>query len=114
MCGILGYTHVSRDLPAGVLEAGLRGLVHRGPDQQRCFKTRNVSLGATRLRVVDLQGGAQPMHGPDRDCTILFNGEASNHGELRTGLEGLGWRFRSPRDPKMVPTPFLTLGQESF
>ena len=114
MCGILGYTHVSRDLPAGVLEAGLRGLVHRGPDQQRCFRTQNVSLGATRLRVVDLQGGAQPMHGPDSDCTILFNGEIYNHGELRTELEGLGWRFRTRCDTEVALNAFLQWGQDSF
>src|ERR1035441_160147 len=98
MCGILGYTHHSRRLPDGVLEAGLRGMVHRGPDQQQGYVTRNISMGADRLRIVDLDGGDQPMHSADGAYSIVFNGEIYNHKELRAELEGLGKRFRTRCD----------------
>lgn len=114
MCGILGYTHVSRCLAPGVLEAGLRGLAHRGPDHQQGFTTGHISLGATRLRIVDLPGGDQPMHSSDHDSTIVFNGEVFNHTELRAELEGQGWLFRTRCDTEVVLNAYLAWGDESF
>ena len=114
MCGILGYTHHSRRLPDGVLEAGLRGMVHRGPDQQQGYVTRNISMGADRLRIVDLDGGDQPMHSADGAYSIVFNGEIYNHKELRAELEGLGKRFRTRCDTEVVLHAFMEWGTASF
>jgi asparagine synthase (glutamine-hydrolysing) len=107
MCGILGFTSASRQLPPGVLIAGLSSLVHRGPDQQGSFTTPHVALGATRLRVIDPTDGDQPAHSSDRDVTIVFNGEIYNHAELRTELESLGRRFRTLCDTEVVLNAFL-------
>ena len=114
MCGILGYTHISRRLPHGVLNAGIAALIHRGPDQQGSFTTQHVSLGATRLRIVDLDGGDQPMRSPDRDAVIAFNGEIYNHRELRAELEALGVSFRTRCDTEVVLNAFLKWGPASF
>ena len=114
MCGILGYTHVSRRLPAGVLAAGLSQLVHRGPDQQGSFTSQDVSLGAARLRIVDLGGGDQPMYSPDRDYAIAFNGEIYNHREVRAELEALGMRFQSRCDTEVVLNVYLQWGPSGF
>ncbi len=114
MCGILGFTSVTRALPAGVLSAGLSSLVHRGPDQQGSFSTPRVALGATRLRVIDLTDGDQPMHSPNRDVTIVFNGEIYNHAELRTELESVGRRFRTSCDTEVVLNAFLEWDTASF
>jgi asparagine synthase (glutamine-hydrolysing) len=114
MCGILGYTHISRGLPAGVLNAGLASLVHRGPDQQGSLTTAHISLGATRLRIVDLAGGDQPMRGPGGDAAIAFNGEIYNHRELRAELEALGASFHTRCDTEVVLNAFLQWGTASF
>ncbi len=114
MCGILGYTHVSRGLPPGVLTAGLSALIHRGPDQQGSFVTDHVSLGATRLRIVDLAGGDQPMHSAGRDKAIAFNGEIYNHRELREELEAEGIRFKTRCDTEVVLNAFLKWGTSCF
>jgi asparagine synthase (glutamine-hydrolysing) len=114
MCGILGYTHRSRGLPPGVLNAGIAALIHRGPDQQGSFTTPHVSLGATRLRIVDLAGGDQPMRSPDGDAAIAFNGEIYNHRELRTELEALGATFRTNCDTEVVLSAFLQWGPACF
>ena len=114
MCGIAGYTHYFRPLPSGVLDAALHGLVHRGPDRQAGFVTPHVSLCATRLRVVDLNCGDQPMHSDDGRCSIVFNGEVYNHGSLREELEALGWRFRSRCDTEVVLKAYLQWGRECF
>ncbi len=48
MCGILGYSHLSGSLPAGLLTTGLEALAHRGPDHQGTFYSERISLGAGR------------------------------------------------------------------
>ncbi len=114
MCGILGYTHNSRQLPPGVLKAGIAALVHRGPDQQGSFTSSHISLGATRLRIVDIEGGDQPMRSADGNAVIAFNGEIYNHRELRAELEAAGAKFRSHCDTEVALNAFLTWGPASF
>lgn len=114
MCGILGYTHVSRGLPAEVLSTGLDSLRHRGPDQQGRFTSPHASLGVTRLRIVDLANGDQPVYSADRDAVIVFNGEIYNHCELRAELEMLGHRFRTRCDTEVVLEAFLAWGPPCF
>jgi len=114
MCGILGFTHVSRGIPSGVLTAGLSTLVHRGPDRQGYYSSKHVSLGVTRLRIVDLARGDQPIHSDDRDATIAFNGEIYNHDKLRAELESLGRSFETRCDTEVVLNAFLEWGPSSF
>lgn len=114
MCGILGFTHVSRGLPSGVVKAGLSALVHRGPDQQGHYSSKNVSLGATRLSIIDLAGGDQPIHSDDLDATIAFNGEIYNHIDLRAELKSLGRSFQTHCDTEVVLNAFLEWGPSSF
>lgn len=114
MCGIAGYTHCFRPLPAGVLDRALQGLQHRGPNRQAGFTTKHVSLGATRLSIVDLDGGDQPVRSIGGDCTIVFNGEIYNHAALRRELEELGWLFRSRCDTEVVLNAYLEWGNDSF
>ena len=114
MCGILGYTHVGKRLPRGVLEAALNSLTHRGPDHQGRFESQLISLGATRLRIVDLDGGDQPLISPDGDVIVVFNGEIFNHHELRLELEASGARFETRCDTEVILHAFLQWGSECF
>jgi asparagine synthase (glutamine-hydrolysing) len=82
-------------------------LQHRGPDQQGTFQTETVALAATRLKIIDLDGGDQPIRSDDGDTVIVFNGEIYNHRELRGELERLGQRFRSRCDTEVVLRAFL-------
>ncbi|MDP8981367.1 MAG: asparagine synthase (glutamine-hydrolyzing) [Acidobacteriota bacterium] len=90
--------------PAGgsSIRKAVSTLHHRGPDQQGVFEYDNVSLGAVRLRIIDLEGGDQPFLSDDGDSALVFNGEIYNHAELRQELEGLGHRFRSRCDTETV------------
>src|SRR5215831_11423461 len=110
MCGILGYTHISRELSPGVLKAGIAALVHRGPDQQGSFESPHISLGATRLRIIDIECGDQPMRSADGDAVIAFNGEIFNHAKLRAELRAEGVTFRSHCDTEVVLYAYLTWG----
>jgi asparagine synthase (glutamine-hydrolysing) len=114
MCGVLGYSHISRELPSGVLTHGLNCLVHRGPDHQGRFVSGQISLGATRLRILDLEGGDQPFLSPDKDVVVTFNGEIFNHREIRAELEADGFRFRTTCDTEVVLHAFQRWGSTCF
>ena len=83
MCGIAGS--VNHPLPYKNIDAVM---LHRGPDGQQGYSSGNVDLYHLRLSIVDIDGGAQPMHLGNR-YTIIFNGEIYNHRELKVqfGLE---------------------------
>ncbi len=114
MCGILGYSHISRELPAGVLTSGLNSLVHRGPDHQGRYVSGQISLGATRLRILDLDAGDQPLISPDRNVVVAFNGEIFNHREIRAELEAEGFRFRTHCDTEVILHAFQRWGSACF
>jgi len=81
-------------------------LVHRGPDQQGVYESDQVSMGVARLRIIDLEGGDQPIFSEDGDTVIVFNGEIYNYRELRRELETLGHRFRTRSDTEVVLEAF--------
>jgi asparagine synthase (glutamine-hydrolysing) len=64
-------------------------------------------MGATRLKIIDLAGGDQPIFSEDGDVAIVFNGEIYNHRELRRELKGLGHNFHSHCDTETVLRAFL-------
>jgi asparagine synthase (glutamine-hydrolysing) len=107
MCGIAGFTHRGRRAPEGRIESVTQVLHHRGPDQWGVHSAQDCSLGAVRLRIIDLAGGEQPIHDAARDTVIVFNGEIYNHEELRNELVSRGRVFRSRCDTEVVLQGFL-------
>lgn len=102
MCGIAGV--LSFDHTPGV-DLGRRmvsRLAHRGPDGSGIYRDARVLLGHTRLAIVDVAGGAQPMGNDDGTVWVTFNGEIFNHVELRQELVALGHRFRSHSDTEVI------------
>jgi asparagine synthase (glutamine-hydrolysing) len=73
-----------------------------------------VSLAATRLKIVDLESGNQPILSEDGDTVIVFNGEIYNQAELRHELEHRGRRFRSHSDTEVVLAAFLEWDLDCF
>jgi asparagine synthase (glutamine-hydrolysing) len=108
LCGIAGFTHKDRSVSKSRIEAATQCLVHRGPDQQGVYESADVSLGAVRLKIIDLSPlGNQPMHSEDGDKVIVFNGEIYNHDEVRNELKALGHQFKSNCDTEVVLRAFL-------
>ena len=114
MCGIAGFTHGYRAAPAGRIQNAVATIIHRGPNQQGVFESETVSLGAARLKIIDMEGGDQPIVSEDGDTVIVFNGEIYNHLELRRELEQRGYRFRSRSDTETVLNAFLEWDTECF
>ena len=107
MCGITGFTHKSWSPDPGRIQTATSTLIHRGPDEQGVYRSNICSLGATRLKIIDLVGGDQPITSDDGEAAIVFNGEIYNHLELRGELESLGHRFQSHCDTETVFHAFL-------
>src|SRR5882672_9514031 len=112
MCGIAGFTHLRRIPDPALIREATRSIHHRGPDQNGVYESDVISLGVVRLKIIDLNGGEQPMR--SGDSLIVFNGEIYNHAEIRKELEGLGVRFESQCDTEVVLKAFLQWDTASF
>src|SRR5687768_9228785 len=99
MCGIAGVLalEAGRRVPRGLGAAMCADLRHRGPDGAGDHEDPGgaVGLGHTRLAIIDLAGGRQPMSTPDGRLTIVFNGEIYNHERLRADRPHRAFRTRS-------------------
>jgi asparagine synthase (glutamine-hydrolysing) len=114
LCGIAGFTQKSWAADSERIREATATLTHRGPDQQGVFSSRLCSLGATRLKILDLVAGDQPITSSDGDTVIVFNGEIYNHMELRPELEALGYRFATHCDTETVLYAFLAWDTACF
>ncbi|HEV8396071.1 MAG TPA: asparagine synthase (glutamine-hydrolyzing) [Vicinamibacterales bacterium] len=104
MCGIAGI--VARDPGVRVNEDRLArmrdALRHRGPDGSGLRVDGPVGLAHTRLAIVDVARGEQPMSNEAGDVWIAFNGEIYNHADLRPRLEASGHRYRTRCDTETI------------
>jgi asparagine synthase (glutamine-hydrolysing) len=114
LCGIAGFTTKGWSAPPERIRQATATLLHRGPDQQGVFHSTLFSLGAARLKIIDLEQGNQPILTEDGDGGIVFNGEIYNHLELRAELESLGHRFASHSDTETVLRAFLEWDKGCF
>ena len=114
MCGIVGFTAKTWWPGPERIKQATGTLLHRGPDQQGVYQSTNCYLGATRLKIVDLSAGDQPIYSEDRDTVIVFNGEIYNHLEVRRTLESRGHRFQSHCDTETVLHAFLEWDTDCF
>src|ERR1700752_1240431 len=85
-----------------VFEPMNAAVTHRGPDDHGAVVFDNAVLGTTRLSIIDVNGGQQPITNEMEDCWIVFNGEIYNFVELRKELKNLGHRFRSRSDTEVI------------
>jgi asparagine synthase (glutamine-hydrolysing) len=92
MCGIAGAFDLTgtREFSRSRLEAMCQAIIHRGPDDQQVHIEPGIALGATRLSIVDLAGGRQPIPNERGDIWVAFNGELFEYPELRQELLARG------------------------
>ena len=102
MCGLVALISEDNvDLESLALKM-TKKLRHRGPDSLSIKKLDGCSLGHTRLSILDLTGGVQPMGDEEGRYWIVFNGELYNFQELRKILENFGHRFATNSDTEVV------------
>ncbi|MDQ0424649.1 asparagine synthase (glutamine-hydrolyzing) [Cellulomonas iranensis] len=112
MCGIAGV-YETRGVPftdETTLKAMTTCLLHRGPDETGYHVDGAVGLGFTRLSVIDVPHGHQPMVDDATGVALVFNGEIYNYRELRSRLEASGHRFLTESDTESVLRGYLQWG----
>jgi len=88
MCGICGHFSENHPISIHELNQMTDALKHRGPDATGHFSENAVSLGHTRLSIIDLSANAnQPMFSHNQRFAIVFNGEVYNYNEIAKQLE---------------------------
>ncbi|MGB5076676.1 MAG: XrtA/PEP-CTERM system amidotransferase [Sphingorhabdus sp.] len=104
MCGIAGIFHLETAKPVDPerVKRMTAAIAHRGPDGSGVWTAPGVGLGHRRLSIIDLGGGAQPMHSEDQALSLSFNGEIYNFMELRKELEEAGYIFRTNSDSEVI------------
>ena len=120
MCGISGFYDGETDYLSSpsryesILQDMNKVLFHRGPDAQNILLKTHCGLAHTRLSIIDLDGGSQPM---SRDvegmqCHIVYNGELYNTKELRDDLINRGMTFQTTSDTEVLLLGYMTYGAE--
>ena len=83
MCGIAGIHG------AGDVEAMVRRIAHRGPDDEGVYREGPVQLAVRRLAVIDLETGHQPLSSPSGRLWIAFQIRATAKRRLVNRLSGV-------------------------
>src|SRR5215210_5148970 len=102
MCGIGAILDPAGTSGQYAAERMVEALRHRGPDGEALRRIGPVALAHTRLAIIDVAGGDQPLDSEDGRVTAIVNGEIYNHIELRAGLEARGHRWATSSDSEVV------------
>jgi asparagine synthase (glutamine-hydrolysing) len=94
MCGIVGSFPKA---DTEVISQSVKRLLHRGPDDHRVIETSKGTFGHTRLAIIDVAGGHQPMK--NNGDWIAFNGQIYNYQQLR---QNLAETFETQSDTEVI------------
>ena len=102
MCGIAGFVGLPYD--EAIAQKMLATMRRRGPDATGIWQDEMCCLLHSRLAIIDLAGGAQPMslRWGAETYTITYNGELYNTEEIRAVLLKLGHHFLGHSDTEVV------------
>ncbi len=109
MCGITGGIGASAPSKQ-LLDAQLKSLEHRGPDDSGTYVSTGIGLGMGRLAIVEIAAGKQPASDASEQITMVFNGEIYNYRELRHELEQSGIHCRTSSESEVIINLYLKFG----
>ena len=113
MCGIAGVLGPS-DVTSDVIGPMLDVIHHRGPDDRGAYVGDDFAFGMTRLSIIDIAGGHQPMWSEDGTVGIVYNGELYNYRELDAALARDGRPPRSSSDTDTIIREYQQRGREDL
>jgi asparagine synthase (glutamine-hydrolysing) len=114
MCGIAGFIDWRREPEVEILKGMTRRLIHRGPDSFGYHVKGAAALGHSRLAIIDLSTGDQPMADPSGRWWLTYNGEVYNYLELREKLESRGHTFHTTSDTEVVLHQLMEYGPDGL
>jgi asparagine synthase (glutamine-hydrolysing) len=101
MCGIAGIMTRTGTAPdPALIERFKRDLRHRGPDGDGIHASGNLAMVQTRLAIIDLETGDQPLVEPG-GAALIANGEIYNYVELRQELSDVAFATQSDCEPPL-------------
>ena len=89
-------------------------LAFRGPDEKSLVQMGSVFLGHTRLSIIDLVSGSQPIFNEDKSVAVVLNGEIYNFRTLRDDLIKKGHQFSSKSDTEVIVHLYEDEGENVF
>ena len=111
MCGIGGIFQANRSNNIELSKL-IGAIKHRGPDNTGTWFDKNISLGNTRLKVVDLdEKSNQPFKSANGKYIIIFNGEIYNYKELK---KNYNIKTNTNSDTEVIVELFSKVGVKSF
>ncbi|APF18771.1 asparagine synthase (glutamine-hydrolyzing) [Caldithrix abyssi DSM 13497] len=114
MCGIAGIFQING--PIARAQDKIKNMVgqlfHRGPDECGFYFDYPIAMGMTRLSIIDVAGGSQPICNESEDIWVVFNGEIFNYKELRVLLEKFGHRFKTSSDTEVIVHSYEQWGED--
>lgn len=115
MCGIAGIINYNGlEEKREVLRRMIALMRHRGPDAAGMFVQGPAGFAHTRLSIIDLDSGDQPIHNEDKSIWAVFNGEIFNYPGLREGLIKKGHRFYTQSDTEVLVHLYEEKGTHLF
>jgi asparagine synthase (glutamine-hydrolysing) len=104
MCGIAGIYNNGRshNNSESILQSMVACLAHRGPDDRGYYVKDAIALGQSRLSIIDIEGGNQPVYNEDRSVVVVYNGEIFNYPEIREDLIKRGHSFYAKSDTEVI------------
>lgn len=121
MCGLLGVYFKEKENNLQyepsirmMFEDMLGTLRLRGPDERTLLQIGSVFLGHTRLSIIDLQTGTQPILNEDRTVAVILNGEIYNFLELKQQLMSKGHAFSTQSDTEVIVHLYEEVGDQVF
>lgn len=111
MCGIIGIVGKNSALSNAAFGQMLATLSKRGPDDEGKITFPSAVLGHTRLSIIDLSGGHQPMKDEISNTAIVFNGEIYNYRELKKNLTECGHNFSTNSDTEVILKAYQEYGE---
>lgn len=104
MCGICGIIDPEFKRPVDLNQlTGMRDILHhRGPDKSTLMTEPGIGFGHTRLSIIDLVSGDQPVQNEDGSLSVILNGEIYNYIELRKHLVSAGHCFSTQSDTEVI------------
>src|SRR5918999_4157480 len=112
MCGIGAILDPAGTSGQHAAERMVEALRHRGPDGDALRRFGPLALAHTRLAIIDVAGGDQPLDSEDGEVTAIVNGEIYNQRHLRELLEERGHRFATQSDSEVVVHAYEEHGLE--
>ncbi|BAZ69373.1 asparagine synthase (glutamine-hydrolysing) [Fischerella sp. NIES-4106] len=114
MCGIVGIFSRQEPIIVEALTKATQQLSDRGPDCQSHWVASHhkVGLGHTRLSIIDLATGNQPITNEDEQLHVVVNGEFYDYEKIQHQLKNLGHRLKTRSDSEIVLHLYEEFGTE--